>query len=59
MWPLCANGWKEVEALAAWLEYDQKTYETAKKRLIETLMPIGFHHLTSSQVPDSATTILY
>ena len=52
-----ANGWKEEtmavrlptllegEALAVWLdlnEDEKKTYDVVKKRLIETLMPMGF-----------------
>ena len=52
-----ANGWQEEttavklptllegEALAVWLdlnEDERKTYDVAKKRLIETLMPMGF-----------------
>lgn len=59
-----ANGWKEEtmavklptllegEALAVWLdlnEDEKTTYDTAKKRLIEALMPMGFTVLDKFQ----------
>ena len=59
-----ANGWMEEtkvvklptllegEALAVWLDLnadERKTYDVAKKRLIETLMPMGFTMLNRFQ----------